>query len=151
MATTVYTVEEIELQDGNSVTLRPLVVKKLRRFMKMIQEMSALDDEEKIEDLMLNCAAFCVAKEHPEYWDMDADNGTYPDQEWQPGDGDDKDAKAPEVARLRGRYTDAFEDAADMPTVTKIIELCGGINFNDPNLLRAAALAQAEAEAGTTN
>lgn len=150
MATTVYTVEEIELQDGNTATLRPLVVKKLRRFMKMIQEMSALDDEEAIEDVMLNCAAFCVAKEHPHYWDMDVDNGTYPDPQWQPGD--DKDATAPEIARLRGRYTDAFEDAADMPTVTKIIELCGGINFNDPNLLRAAAAAaQAEAETGTTN
>lgn len=29
------------------------------------------------------------------------------------------------------------EEAFDMPTVYKIIEVCGGIKLNDPNLLRA--------------
>lgn len=149
MATTVYTVEEVELQDGNSATLRPLVVNRLRRFMKMIGEMGSLDDPEEVENIMLNCAAFCISKEHPQYWDVDGDNGTIPDPDWEPGDDDKKDAKAPQIPRLKGKYTDAFGDAADMPTVTKIIELCGGINFNDPNLLRAAAAAAAES--GTTS
>lgn len=33
---------------------------------------------------------------------------------------------------------DALEDALDMPTVYKIIEVCGGVKLNDPNLLAAA-------------
>lgn len=145
MATTVYTVEEVELQDGKTVTLRPLVVKKLRRFMKMIAEMGTTD-EEGAEDILLNCAAFCISKERPEYWDVNKKNGTYNDPDYTPTGNEDEEI--PQVERLKGGYTDDFEEAIDMPTATKIIELCGGINFNDPNLLRAAL--EAQEQAGTT-
>lgn len=148
MATTVYTVEEVELQDGRIATLRPLVVKRLRRFMKMISEMGTSDDEELIEDIMLNCAAFCISKEHPQYWDVNKKNGSYDDPAYEKSGEDDEEI--PQIERLKGGYTEEFEEAADMPTVTKIIELCGGINFNDPNLLRAALEAQ-QAQAGTTD
>jgi hypothetical protein len=110
--------------------------------MKMMADMGSTNDEEVIENIMLNCAAFCISKENPKYWDMDKDNGEYPDPDWK-SEGDD-DKEAPILQRLKGGYTEAFEEAADMPTVTKIIEICGGINFNDPNLLRAAAAAAQE-------
>jgi hypothetical protein len=36
---------------------------------------------------------------------------------------------------------DAFEDALDVPTMNRILEVCGGIKLDDPNLLAAAVLA----------
>lgn len=43
---------------------------------------------------------------------------------------------------------DALEEALDIQTVYKIIEVCGGIKLNDPKLLEAAMKATAEG-AGT--
>jgi len=36
---------------------------------------------------------------------------------------------------------DALEDALDVPTINRILEVCGGIKLDDPNLTAAAALA----------
>jgi len=36
---------------------------------------------------------------------------------------------------------DAFEDVLDVPTINRILEVCGGIKMDDPNLLAQAALA----------
>jgi hypothetical protein len=36
---------------------------------------------------------------------------------------------------------DAFEDTLDVPTINRILEVCGGIKMDDPNLLAAAVLA----------
>lgn len=52
--------------------------------------------------------------------------------------------QAPELAADQ----DALEDALDIQTVYKIIEVCGGIKLNDPKLLEAAMKATAE---GGTN
>ena len=38
MATTVYNVEEIQLQNGQAVKLKPLSIKDLRRFMVALQK-----------------------------------------------------------------------------------------------------------------
>jgi len=52
---------------------------------------------------------------------------------------------APDLADADSR--EELEDELDEPTVYKIIEVCGGIKLNDPNLI-AAAMASQEA-AGT--
>ena len=44
---------------------------------------------------------------------------------------------APELAANKGE----LENALDMPTIMKIVEVCGGIKMDDPNLLAAALLA----------
>lgn len=36
---------------------------------------------------------------------------------------------------------DVFEDILDVPTINRILEVCGGIKMDDPNLLAAAVLA----------
>jgi hypothetical protein len=36
---------------------------------------------------------------------------------------------------------DKLEEALDMPTIYKLIEICAGIKLNDPNLMAAAAQA----------
>jgi len=150
LATTVYTVEEVELQDGQTATLKPLVIKRLRHFMKMIGEMESFDSQEAIEDVMMNCAAFCIAREHPEYWDEDKSNGSYEDPNYEKTG--EEDEKIPKIRRLKGGYTEEFEDAIDTPTMVRIIKVCGGIDFESPELLRAAqAAAQAAAENGTTD
>lgn len=46
-------------------------------------------------------------------------------------------SSAPELATNR----EELEKALDMPTIMKIVEVCGGIKMDDPNLLAAALLA----------
>lgn len=46
-------------------------------------------------------------------------------------------SSAPDLAANR----EELEDALDMPTIMKIVEVCGGIKMDDPNLLAAALLA----------
>lgn len=53
--------------------------------------------------------------------------------------------KLPELCANR----ELLEDALDMPTIYKIIELCGGIKLDDPNLVAAATAAMTAA--GGTN
>jgi hypothetical protein len=43
----------------------------------------------------------------------------------------------PELVKDR----DAFEDVLDVPTINRILEICGGIKMDDPNQLAAAVLA----------
>ena|SRR6476469_7895509 len=115
MATSVYTVENIKLQDDDAteVLLKPLNIKNLRRFMAKMDEFAGADDETKIVDVLLEAALICIEKQVGEV-------GT---KEW-------------------------AEEALDMPTIYKIIEVCGGIKLNDPNLVEKAAETLAAQQAG---
>lgn len=145
MASSAGSVEEFELQDDTTVILRPLVIARLERFMDMIEEMGKADDEKIVQKIMFNSAAFCLSKSRPEFWDVKKDNGAYPN----PDASEDND-EPKTIKYMKGGYTADFAEAVDTPTVVKIIEICGGINFNDPNLLRAAAEIQ-NRESGTTD
>lgn len=110
MAKTVYTTEEIELQDGTEVTLKPATIKVLRKFMKMLNEMTNLkpneeDGEDDLEDrsieLLLKMAGLLLERE------------------------------IPEKVKQKGW----LEETLDMPTVYKVIEVCGGVKLNDPKML----------------
>lgn len=109
LATTVYTTEEVELQDGTTVTLKPLTIKNLRKFMKVMEGFAEAETEDDGLEVMLDSAALCLKLQRPEFWD-------------------DKTSK----------HSEEFEDAVDIPTVYKILDVCGGIKLNDPNLLAAA-------------
>jgi hypothetical protein len=76
LATTVYNVEEIQLQNGQTAKLKPLSIKELRKFMVAIQKTSNVTTEDET-----------------------------------------------------------------LPTMNRILEVCGGIKLDDPNLLAAAVLA----------
>lgn len=127
MATTVYTVEEIVLQSGREITLRPNSISLQRKFMKAFKEVIRSNttpdeeddrdpfDQEDTFDQMVNLAAICLKNIAPDLADADS--------------------------------REELEDELDEPTVYKIIEVCGGIKLNDPNLI-AAAMASQEA-AGT--
>ena len=107
MATTVYDVEEITLQNGNKVTLKPLTIKDLRKFMEAIQKTEEATNENDTLTVLIDACAVALAKQLPE---LVADR-------------------------------DALEDALDVPTINRILEVCGGIKMDDPHLLAAAVLA----------
>lgn len=107
MATTVYDVEEIQLQNGATVKLKPLTIKELREFMKVIQKTQEVTSEDETLTILIEACGVALKKQLP---DLVADN-------------------------------DAFEDTLDVPTINRILEVCGGIKMDDPNLLAAAVLA----------
>lgn len=109
MATTVYTTEEIQLQDGSSATLKPLNIKTLRRFMKTMENFQNAESEEEGLEIMLDASALCLITEHPKFWN-----------------------------ESENKHSEAFEDCVDMPTIYKILDVCGGLKLNDPNLLAVA-------------
>ena len=107
MATTIYNVEEIELQNGAKVKLKPLTIKELRKFMTAIQKTAESKTENETLTILIDACAVALEKQLPE---LVADRETY-------------------------------EDALDVPTMNRILEVSGGIKLDDPNLLAAAVLA----------
>jgi len=67
LATTVYDVVEIELADGTTLTLRPLPIKQLRKFMEKIQGMDSDSlDEDQAMDTFIEGAMICLENTRPE-------------------------------------------------------------------------------------
>lgn len=138
MATEVYSTLEIKLQDGREVTLKPLVLKALRKFMKAFKNFGEdvdvpadASDEDKAElqrdheyDVFITLAGIALEKQ----------------LKAKVTEGADED-KVDEV------YRDYLEETLDMETIFKIIEVCAGMKLDDPNLLAVAA--QNLAEGGT--
>lgn len=108
MATTVYDVEEIQLQDGKTVKLKPLSIRELRRFMEVMGKTAVSTTEEEALSILIEACGIALERQIPEI----------------------KDNK------------EMLEDILDVPTINRIIKVCGGIDLEDPNLL-AAAQAQA--------
>ena len=107
MATTVYDVEEITLQNGATVKLKPLTIKELRKFMVAIQKTADVKNEEETLTILIDACAVALEKQLPDL--------------------------------VKDR--ELLEDALDVPTINRILEVCGGIKMDDPNLLAAAVLA----------
>ena len=107
MATTIYDVEQIELQNGAKVTLKPLTIKDLRKFMAAIGQTQDAKTEDETLTILIDACAVALEKQLPDL--------------------------------VKDR--DALEDALDVPTINRILEVCGGSKMDDPNLLAAAVLA----------
>jgi hypothetical protein len=72
MASSVYEVVEIELQDGTKISMKPLKISLLRDFMKEFQKISdekVAEDNIKSMDLLLDCAAIAMKQYKPEIAD----------------------------------------------------------------------------------
>lgn len=63
MADTVYTVEEIKLQDGTEVTLRPAVIKVLRKGNRILEGLAETDKEDEAFDVLVEAAVACLEKQ----------------------------------------------------------------------------------------
>jgi hypothetical protein len=107
LATTVYNIEEISLRDGTTVTLKPLPIKQLRKFMEIINKGQVAENEnpDAALDIFIEACMLCLlTTERPEL----------------------------------GTDRDKFEEVIETPTMMKILEIIGGLNLTDPNLLGAA-------------
>lgn len=129
MATAVYNEETIKLQDGKEVLLRPLAIGKLRRFMEVWKGFKEVEegDEETPLSIFVTCAGISIEDSFKEEYDK-----TFVD-------GD-----------LTEEYRTYLEDVLDMDTIYKILDVCGGLKLNDPNLTRTA-IEKVVAEAAGTN
>ena len=107
MATKIYDVEEIQLQNGDKVLLKPLSIKQLRKFMVVVQKTQNVTEEDQTLSVLVEACAIALETQLPELT----------------------------------KNLDAFEDALDVPTINRIMEVCGGIKMDDPNLIAAAVLA----------
>lgn len=105
MATTVYDTEEIVLQNGVKVTLKPLTIKQLRKFMVVVNKLQETTTEDESLNTLLEACSIALEKQ------------------------------------LEDVSVDTLEDVLDVPTINRILEVCGGIKMDDPNLLAAAVLA----------
>ena len=109
MATKVYDTLVIELENGDEVTLRPLSIRNLRKFMHIINQETNIEEVETEIDAMdgfLNGAVFCLKALYPE--------------------------------RYEALSKEEIEDLLTVPTMLKILEVVGGLKAADPNLMGAA-------------
>ena len=68
MATAVYDIVEIELSNGESLTIKPLPIKKLRKFMQVIQKMDdpELESDNAAMEIFIEAAMVCLEVYKPE-------------------------------------------------------------------------------------
>lgn len=128
MATKVYKEESITLQDGKEVTLRPLPIGRLRRFMKAWEGIQGVKSDEEGFAVFLNCAGISIEHEFK-------------------GKFDSLKAPANEDGEfLSEEYKEYLEEVLDLDTIYEILDVAGGLKLNDPKLLEAAIQAAARAE-----
>lgn len=114
IATKIYTEEDVILQDDAEtvVTLKPLPIRTLRRFMAKLEDLQTVKKEVDAMSVLFDLATICIEKQVPKLIE-----------------------------------DETLEDVLDMPTIYKIIEVCGGVKLNDPNLM-AAATSMMESQSG---
>lgn len=74
MATTVYEIVDVELLDGSSITLKPLKISLLKKFMTefdKIKDEKIASDNIKSMDLLLDCAVIAMSQYKPELADKE--------------------------------------------------------------------------------
>lgn len=122
MATTVYEVQELILQDGSTITCKPANIKVMRKGNELLTNLGDAKDDEEGMSKLLDIVCLCTKKERPEFEtksEMENEDGT-------------------KVTKTATNY-DLMEDLFDLETVFKTIELFLGVKLNDPNLVEAAA------------
>jgi hypothetical protein len=114
IAKEVYQREEIALQDGTEVTLMPLPIAKLKRFMKAFNSMQGVDfekaeNEDLFFDIMIDCCGICLERDLKNKFDQLRGN-----------DG----------AVLSEEYKDYLEDVLDSDTINRIFFVCAGMKLD---------------------
>lgn len=122
MATSVYEVQELILDDGTTVTCKPANIKVLRKGNELLANLSDVEDNDEGIQKLLDIVCLCLKRQRPEFERVDEDGKTVTNYE-------------------------LMEELFDMDTMFKVIEIFLGVKLNDPKLLEAAAqmaLAQEE-------
>jgi hypothetical protein len=66
LATTVYTVEEITLQNGETYEFKPFNIKLLRKFMNKFNNLGTAESEDESIDQMIDLASICIEQVNKE-------------------------------------------------------------------------------------
>lgn len=122
MAKTVYDSKVINLQDGREVTLVPLAIGRLRRFMKAWGDFANIENEDQAFDIYINCCGIALEKSVEQDFNKTTDVDKV----------------------LADDYREYLEDVLDMDTIYEILDVCGGLKLNDPKLLAEAERLAAE-------
>ena len=130
MATRVYTVENIILQDDKEVILRPLPIAPLRRFQESWNRIMELPDGEDGFDVFIDCCGIALEKNY---------KGEFESLRPTKDESD-------EGAVLSKEYKEYLEETLELDTIYKILDVCGGVKFTDPKLLEEAAKAVEKAQ-----
>ncbi len=122
MAKTVYDTETIELQDGREVTLAPLPIGLLRKFMKAWKNFNDVKDEDDAFNVYIDCCGVALSRHFSSDFETTLTKEGLPEEE----------------------YKNYLEDVLDVDTIFKIMEICGGLKLNDPKLMEEAERLAAE-------
>jgi hypothetical protein len=130
MATTVYEVKELILDDGSTVTCKPANIKVLRKGQELIEHLGELTDEDDNIESLLDIVCLCLKRQRPDFEKtVEIDNE----------DGSKSTKTVPDY--------EVMEELFDLETVFEVIYRFLGIKLNDPKLLEAAAkMAMLQAE-----
>lgn len=126
MATQVYAKEEIVLQDGAEVTLKPLPIGRLRRFMEAWGKISELPEGDDGFDVFINCAGIALEDNFKGRFDA------------LKASSDEKE----KGEFLSEQYKDYLLETLDLDTIYRVLDIAGGIKLNDPKIIEAAMEAQ---------
>lgn len=137
MATTVYEVQELILDDGSTITCKPANIAVTRKGNELLSKLGDAEDDEEGIYKLLDIVALCTKRQRPDFV---------------------KDEVNDEGEKTGKKVTDyeLLEELFDYETMFKVIEIFLGVKLNDPKLLEAAmemaqAQAAAEAESPGTN
>lgn len=122
MATSVYTTEDITLQDGTDVTLKPMPIARLRRFMQAWEGIDKIENDIQGYPVLINCAGIALE-----------DNFTDKFENLKSSAADQKKG-----VFLSKEYLEYLENTLDLPTIYKVMDVCGGIKLNDPKVMEEA-------------
>lgn len=131
IATTVYDSKVIKLQDddGTEVTLAPLPIARLRRFMKAWAKFEELEEDADALDIYINCCGIALEKSLASKVEKTRDEEKF----------------------LTDEYREYLEDILEMDTIFEILDICGGLKLNDPKVVAAAQEAALKAQAAGKN
>lgn len=125
MANTVYKVEEVILQDGSVVTLKPAPIKVARKGNEMINNLDKAEDEDDSIRRLLDIVCLCLKSQRADF-------------------------QIEEEIEGGGKKTvtnyDLLEDLFDLETAFKVVERFLGVKLNDPKALEAMMEIQAAKE-----
>jgi hypothetical protein len=128
MAKQVFKIVELSLQDEKAVTIRPLPIARLKRFFEAWSKFQEIEDDDDAFGIYINCCGISLEDNFKGQFDSLRANK--------------EDAEKGEF--LSEEYKEYLEGVLDLPTIYEILDVCGDIKLNDPNLL---AKAQEAAEA----
>jgi len=119
MATTVYEVQELVLDDNSTITCKPANIKVTRKGNELLAKLGEVDDNDEGVHALLDIVCLCLKRQRE---DFETDEI-----------GDDGEKTGRKVTNY-----ELLEELFDYDTMFKVIEIFLGVKLNDPKLVEQA-------------